>query len=50
MRYDDKMSLKKYFNNIDNKNILLKIFTKHDYDYFIKCEVSNINESKIKLI
>ena len=44
MKRDNKESLKKYFIDIKNKDILLKIFEKDIYEYVMK-EI--INESKI---
>ena len=40
-----KEILKKYFNNSNNKDILLTIFSKDIYDYFLK-EINNVQKNK----
>ena len=49
MRNDDKILLKKYFNNIENKNILFNIFNKENYEYIVNYEDSIIKETNLPL-
>ena len=50
MKKDDKEIMKNYFNNIKNKDILHKIFTKNIYDYFINENENNQKNNNIKNI
>jgi len=49
MRTDDKILLKKYFNNIEKKDILLNIFDKENYEFILNYEDSMIKQSNLQL-
>lgn len=50
MRKEDKNKIFNYFNDQNNKSILLEIFGKDAYEFILKASIDYINQNKRRKI